>query len=86
MPIYMDRHFVEGATRHAIAQAHEKDLAIQDKFHVNFITYWFDEARSTAFCLVSSPDKESVQNAHAEAHGLVPHEVIEVDPAVVDAL
>jgi len=31
MPIYMDRHYVEGATRHAIANAHEKDLATQER-------------------------------------------------------
>ena len=85
MPIYMDRHYVEGATRHAIAQAHEKDLEIQDKYNVNFVTYWFDEARSTAFCLVSAPDKEAVHKTHAEAHGMVPNEVIEVDPTVVEA-
>jgi hypothetical protein len=24
MPIYMDRHYIEGATRHTIANAHEK--------------------------------------------------------------
>jgi class 3 adenylate cyclase len=49
------------------------------------MTYWFDEARSMAFCLVSAPNKEAVQRTHAEAHGLVPNEVIEVDPAVVNA-
>ena len=85
MPIYMDRHYVRGATRRALADAHEKDLAVQAKYHVNFLTYWFDEARSTAFCLVSAPDKETAQKTHAEAHGLIPNEIIEVDPAVVDA-
>jgi hypothetical protein len=29
----MDRHYIEGATRHAIADAHQKDLALQDKYH-----------------------------------------------------
>ena len=85
MPIYMDRHYVEGATRHAIAHAHEKDLEVQGKYHVNFLTYWFDEARCTSFCLISAPNKEAVDRTHAEAHGLVPNEVIEVDPAVVEA-
>jgi class 3 adenylate cyclase len=85
MPIFMDRHYVEGATRHSIANAHEKDLAIQGKYNVNFITYWFDEARSTSFCLVSAPNKEAVHKTHAEAHGLVPNEIIEVDPSVVEA-
>lgn len=85
MPIYMDRHFIEGATQHAIANAHEKDLEIQDKHGVKFITYWFDEARCTAFCLVNAPNKESIQLAHDEAHGAIPHEIIEVDPAIVEA-
>ncbi len=85
MPIYMDRHFVEGATHHAVANAHGKDLAAQRQHGVKFLTYWFDEARCTAFCLVDAPNKEAIQNAHNEAHGLVPNEIIEVDPGVVEA-
>lgn len=85
MPIYMDRHYVVGATQHAIAGAHEKDLALQDKYGIHFLTYWFDEIRCTAFCLVDAPSQEAVQKEHAEAHGSVPHEIIEVDPSVVEA-
>ena len=57
MPVYMDRHYVEGATRHAVADAHQKDLALQDKYHVKFLTYWFDEIRCTAFCLIEAPNR-----------------------------
>ena len=85
LSIYMDRHFIEGATKHAIANAHEKDLEIQAKHGVKFLTYWFDEARSTAFCLVDAPNKDAVQNVHNEAHGSVPHEILEVDPVIVEA-
>lgn len=85
MPIFMDRHFIEGATHHAIANAHQKDLKFQSKYRVKFLTYWFDEQRSTAFCLVDAPDKGSIQDAHNEAHGDIPHEIIEVDPTVVQA-
>lgn len=85
MPIYMDRHYIEGATHHAIANAHEKDLKAEGKHGVHFLTYWFDEARCTAFCLVEAPDIESIKLTHDEAHGDVPNEIIEVDPAVVDA-
>jgi len=85
MPVYMDRHYIEGATRHAIADAHHRDMAVQEKFQVKFLTYWFDETRSTAFCLIEAPDRETIERAHIEAHGLVPNEVIEVDPNVVDA-
>ena len=85
MPVYMDRHYIEGATRHAVADAHQKDLALQDKYNVKFLTYWFDEIRSTAFCLIEAPDRNTIERAHNEAHGSVPNEVLEVDPAVVDA-
>ena len=51
MPIFMDRHYMEGATRHALENAHAKDLEVQAKYHCKFLTYWFDEGRSTAFCL-----------------------------------
>jgi len=85
MPIYMDRHYIEGATRHALANAHEKDLERQGKYGVHFLTYWFDEARCTAFCLVEAPDIEAITKTHDEAHGDVPNEIIEVDPAVVEA-
>lgn len=85
MPIFMDRHYIEGATHRAIADAHEKDLKTQNKYGVKFLTYWFDEEKCTAFCLVDAPDKDAIQNAHNEAHGEVPHEIISVDPNVVEA-
>ncbi len=85
MPLYMDRHYVEGATKSAVARAHDLDLAVQDKYHVKFLTYWFDDARCTAFCLIDSPNKETLQQAHNEAHGLVPNEILEVDPTIVEA-
>jgi class 3 adenylate cyclase len=85
MPLYMDRHYVEGATKSGVAQAHDRDLAIQEKYPVKFLTYWFDEPRCTGFCLIESPDKETIQKAHDEAHGLVPNEIIEVDTRVVEA-
>jgi len=85
MPVFMDRHYVEGATRQSVADAHQKDLALQDKYGVKFVTYWFDELRSTAFCLIEAPDGETIVRAHDEAHGSIPNEVLEVDPAVVDA-
>jgi len=85
MPVYMDRHYIEGATRHAVADAHQKDLALQDKYDVKFLTYWFDELRCTAFCLIEAPNRETIERAHSEAHGSVPNEVLEVDPNVVDA-
>ena len=85
MPLFMDRHYMEGATRHTVEKAHEQDLQIQDEYNVEIKTYWFDEERGTAFCLLDAPDKKSVQDVHGAAHGSVPHEIIEVDPNVVEA-
>jgi class 3 adenylate cyclase len=85
MPIYMDRHDAEGATLEGCANLHKKDLAIQGKYGVRFITYWVDEARSKAFCLVDAPNKDALQKAHDEAHGGIANEIIEVDPAMVEA-
>lgn len=85
MPVFMDRHYVEGATRQSVADAHQKDLVLQDKYDVKFMTYWFDEMRCTAFCLIEAPNRETIERAHNEAHGSIPNEVLEVDPAVVDA-
>ncbi|GIX07771.1 MAG: hypothetical protein KatS3mg115_2174 [Candidatus Poribacteria bacterium] len=85
MPIYMDRHYEPGLTRDEIIEAHRQDLAIQDRYGVRFLTYWHDDVRGTVFCLIDSPDKESVVRLHTESHGSVPHEIIEVDPALVEA-
>ena len=72
MPIYMDRHNTGGVTRQVIAVSHEKDLAIQGKYGVRFITYWFDEVLCKAFCLVDAPNKDALQKVHEEAHGILP--------------
>jgi class 3 adenylate cyclase len=81
----MDRHFVEGASRKAIEVAHKQDLDIQEEFGVSIMTYWFDEARSTAFCLAEAPSEEALRELHQNSHGLVPNEITEVDPITVQA-
>lgn len=85
MPLFMDRHYMKNATRRAIELAHLEDLKIQEKFGVRFITYWFDEARHTTFCLVEAPDVETIRHVHAEAHGDIPHEIISVDASAVES-
>jgi class 3 adenylate cyclase len=84
MPIYMDRHVMQGATAKAVADAHQKDLKLQDKYGVKMLTYWFDESRGAAFCLVDAPAEEKVIQLHAEAHGAIPHKIIKVDPLAVE--
>ena len=69
----------------AIAEAHRKDLEIQDKYGVKYMTYWFDAERCTGFCLVDAPDAATAAHVHREAHGEVASEIIPVDLAVVEA-
>ena len=85
MPIYMDRHEMEGATAKAVADAHQKDLKLQEKYGIKLMTYWFDESRGSAFCLIDAPAKEKVRQLHEEAHGSVPHQIVEVNPETVEA-
>jgi AraC-like DNA-binding protein len=86
MPIYMDRHDVsETVTAENVAQLHQADLKIQDKFKCRGLTYWFDENRKTAFCLIEAPNKEAIKEMHDHAHGEVPHRIIEVDDSIVES-
>lgn len=85
MPIYMDRHDLSGATAKDVAQAHQEDLKIQDQFGCKGLTYWFDEERGAAFCLVDAPEMNAVKKMHDHAHGLVPHQIIEVESNIVEA-
>ncbi len=84
MPIYMDRHDL-AVTAKDVAEAHREDVKIQHKYHCKGLTYWFDEKRGSAFCLVEAPNADCVKNMHDNAHGLVPHQIIEVESSVVNA-
>jgi len=75
--LFLDIHNLEpgGVTAEAVAGAHEKDLATQGKYDVNFINYWVDEKLGTVVCLSEATDSLAVINTHKEAHGLVPAKV-----------
>src|SRR5579872_7029239 len=85
MPIFLDRHDVSEASAEDVAKLHVKDLEVQDKYGVKFLTYWYDSARGTTFCLVDAPNKEMADTVHAEAHGHVANEMIAVDLSAVEA-
>ena len=85
MPIFMDRHDMRGATAENVAEAHRKDLEIQDKYGVKYMTYWYDSERSAGFCLVDAPDAATAARVHREAHGEIASEIIAVDLAAVEA-
>jgi hypothetical protein len=79
MPLYMDIHHIEGgASSKDVAKAHEADLAIQDKYGVDYKRYWVDEKEGTIFCLVEAPDPEAANSVHRDAHGMVADEIHEV--------
>lgn len=75
--LFLDIHHLEpgAVTPEAVAGAHEKDLAVQNKYGVNFINYWLDQKQGTVVCLSEAPDSLSVIKTHTEAHGLVPAKV-----------
>lgn len=85
MPIYMDRHIVPGIEAKHAAEAHREDLKIQDAYGCRCMTYWVDEERGSAFCLIDAPNKEAVKMMHDQAHGLMPHEILKVNSNIVEA-
>jgi class 3 adenylate cyclase len=85
MPIFMDRHEMRDAVQEDVVDAHRKDVEIQDKYGVKYMTYWFDYERGTGFCLVDAPDAATAERVHREAHGQIPSAIIPVDLAAVEA-
>ncbi|MGN6247902.1 MAG: nickel-binding protein [Ginsengibacter sp.] len=85
MPIYMDRHELSQVTAEDVAKVHQEDIKIQDRFGCRGLTYWFDEKRGTAFCLIEAPEESAVKEMHNCAHGMIPTDIIEVDAQLVTA-
>jgi class 3 adenylate cyclase len=76
----MDVHADLGdVTEQDIKDAHERDLAIQGKHGVQFLTFWFNSPDGQSFCLVDAPTREAAIAVHKESHGLVPHNMVEVE-------
>jgi class 3 adenylate cyclase len=79
----MDRHEFVGLSAEEAALAHLKDLKVQDRYGVRFLTYWFDEERQTAFCLAKAPNADAVEEVHRASHGYMAYQIIEVDEPTV---
>ena len=79
---FLDVHYLGAGkvTASDVAAAHKKDLAVENKYGVNFINYWVDEKAGVVMCLSQAKDSTSVINTHKEAHGLIPAYVLEVKP------
>ena len=82
----MDRHDVpDTVTAEILAQIHQDDLKIEHEFGCKGFTYWFDNERKTAFCLIEAPNKKAIKDMHLKAHGDVPNTIIEVNPNIVES-
>lgn len=80
----MDVHDNLGdVTEQDIKQAHQQDLSIQDQYGVQFLTFWFNSPDGQAFCLVDAPSEDAAVAVHKASHGLVPHNLIEVERPTV---
>ena len=76
----MDRHDVpETVTAETVAHIHQEDLKLQDKFGCRVLTYWYDELRKNAFCLIEAPNAKAIEELHSEAHGQILNSIIEVN-------
>lgn len=84
MPMYMDRHELQGASAEDIAMAHVRDLEVQSRHGVRYLTYWFDYNRGRAFCLVDAPSPDAAEAVHREAHGQIAGSIIPVDEETVE--
>jgi hypothetical protein len=79
LPLYMDTHRdVEGLTAQGVAEAHQRDVDIQEKHGVRYLRYWFNEQERLVHCLVDAPSKEAAETVHLEAHGLAANDIVEV--------
>jgi hypothetical protein len=63
-----------------VEAVHQKDLATEKKYGVNFINYWVDPKQGIVVCLSQATDSASVIQTHKEAHGLMPEYIVKVKP------
>lgn len=77
---YIDVHHLGAGkvTATDVENAHNKDLAVQSKYGVTILKYWFDEAKGDVYCLAACDKPEDLRKTHAEAHGLLPDEFYHV--------
>ncbi len=75
--LFIDEHdLTPGKVTFAdVMAAHQKDLATEGKYGVNFIKFWIDEQNGKVYCLSSAKDSGDIVKTHREAHGLVPNAI-----------
>ncbi len=83
MPLYIDVHKkIDGLTAEAARAAHAQDIAIQDKYGVKYLKYWYDESTGRIFCFVEAPSREAAIAVHRESHGILADEIYEVTEGI----
>ena len=65
--MYMDRHDLPGVTPEELADAHMRDVEVQERHGVRYHTYWFDPSNGSVFCLAEGPSKQAVETVHKQA-------------------
>ena len=86
MPLFLDLHELpEGITAKHVAEMHQADLDSEHKYDCRGLTYWCDEKRKTAFCLIDAPNKQALIDLHINAHGAIPTRIIEVNDTIVES-
>jgi hypothetical protein len=82
---FIDVHNLGTVSFADVQAAHQKDLATQGKYGVNFEKFWVDEKAGKVYCLSEAKDAASVEATHKEAHGLMPASIYEVTSGGNDA-
>ena len=68
MAKFMDVHDgFFGVSGEQLAEAHQRDLAIQDDEGVVYEQAWLDAESGKVFCLASGPSREAVMRIHERA-------------------
>ncbi|MEZ5012688.1 MAG: DUF4242 domain-containing protein [Chitinophagales bacterium] len=86
--LYLDVHKLEpgSVTFSDVEAAHQKDLATEAKYGVQFLKFWVDEKEGLVYCLSSASDSADIKQTHAEAHGLIPDHIYEVTDGTADQM
>lgn len=86
MPLFMDVHKLSAdVTPIMVEQAHEADVATQDKYGVRYKGYWYNADTHTVVCLAEGPSADACDAVHRVAHGLQADSIIEVPADSVNA-
>lgn len=83
MATFMDVHNgFFGVTGEQLAEAHQRDVDIQDEEGVVYEHAWLDPESGKVFCLATGPSREAVMRIHERAGHPTP-EVYEIASEVV---